>query len=542
MPSPYWLLPAFLLLSYELRLVDTLGFHAALACVPLAALAGDRLGWRGVGLVALGGLLLPVGLYTPIGGFPARLDIYLVSLALAALLATRWPVPNMADTFHPSAGFFTALALLPLHVLVAREGLDSGVEVVVIVSLLTLLFFLLFLLGWALAPPFPVLAPLGLATVAGIALALLDGTVLELPRRLHYRLDTSADFLTGAACFLAGRYARLLFLEGASDRALPRRSLVTLALLLALWGGYPAWLGLVERSAEYATLIEQFTPVGSALALPLAALLAGWRYRWRGIAGLVVIAAAVETAGAMLAWGSANLGTLVVAFAFGALGNGLRDRRDGTHTAWPSGSRAGLFLAGVVSLPLILGLELGEARDLAILALGVAALLVLPFIFRVLLRRAGLWLSETARRGWMALTGLVLLILGLLPHLQEALIALGAVLAVVGVGEAWGWRSNEAVIIGLGVLVYLAMLLTAVAAILRRLPDVLASGRELSRWWKARREPDHPMATEAEMESNSATATWLPRLARGIGWIRNALLLAAVGMTLMLLLEEFFRE
>lgn len=536
--SPYWLLPAFLLLSYELRLADTLGFHAALACLPLAALAGDRLGWRGVGLVAVGGLLLPVGLYTPIGGFPSRLDIYLVSLALAALLAARWPVPDLAHAFRPRAGLFTALVLLPLYLVVARERLDSGVEVAVIVSLLPLLFFVLFLLGWARAPALPVLAPLGLATAAGIALALLDGTVLELPRRLHYRLDTPADFLTGAACFLAGRYARLLFLEEASDRSLPRRPLVTLGLLLALWGGYPAWLGLVERSGEYATLIDQFAPVGSTLALPLAALLAGWRYRWRGIAGLMVIAAGVEAAGAMLAWGSANLGTLVVAFAFGALGSVLRDRRDGTRTAWPSGSRAGLLLAGMVSLPLILGLELDEARDLAILALGLAVLLALPFVFRVLLRRAGLWLSETARHGWMALTGLTLLILGLLPHLQEGLIALVAVLSVVGLGEAWGWRSDEAVIFGLGLLIYLAMLLTAVAAVLRRLPDVLASAGELSRWWKARRQPGHPVTTEEAMESDTATAPWLPRLARAIGWIRNALILVAVVMTMLLIMDE----
>ncbi|MEQ6890099.1 hypothetical protein ABE957_15615 [Halomonas sp. CS7] len=538
--SPYWLLPAFLLLSFELRLADTLSFHAALACSPLAAMAGDRLGWRGVGLVAVGGLLLPVGLYTPLGGFPARLDIYLVSLALAALLATRWPVPDLARTFRPSAGLFTVLALLPLHVVVAREGLDSGVMVVVSVGLLPLLFFLLFLLGWARAPAVPVLAPLGLATAAGIALALLDGAVLELPSRLHYRLDTPADFLTGAACFLAGRYARLLVLEEASDRALPRRPLVPLALLLTLWGGYPAWQALVERSVEHATLVDQFAPVGSALALPLAALLAGWRYRWRGIAGLMLIAAAVEAAGAMLAWASANLGTLVVVIAFGALGNGLRDRRDGTRTAWPSGSRAGLFLAGMVSLPLILGLELDEVRDLAILALGVAALLALPFVFRVLLRRAGLWLSETSRRGWMALTGLTLLLLGLLPHLQEALGALGAVLAVIGFGEAWGWRSDEAVIIGLGVLAYLAMLLTAVGAVLRRLPAVLASARELTRWWKTHRQQGHQVATADAMESDSATATWLPRLARGIGWIRNALILAAVVMALLLMMDELF--
>lgn len=544
MTSPYWLLPAFLLLSYQVQLTATLGFHAALACVPLAVFAGDRHGWRGVGMVVVGGLLLPFGLFTPVGGFPARLDIYLVSVFTAALLAARWPMPPLARRFRPGFGFLAALALLPVHVLVAREGLDSGVEVVVIVSLLTVLHFLLFLLGWAQAPALPVLGPLALAAAAGLGLAMLES-----PWRLHYALDTPADFLTGLACFHAGRYAQALVIERASGNHGPRWPMTTIAILLLLWGGYPLWQGLVMFSGEHAALVDQLAPLGSALALPLAALLAGWRYRWRGMVGIVTIAAAVEASRVILHWSGANLGILLVAIAFGVLGNALRDRRDGTRSPWPSASGLGLALAGVVSLPLILGLQLDKGRDLLVLALGVAAILVLPILLRVALRRAGLWLGEEARRGWRAMAGLVLLLLGLLAHLQEALVTIGALIAavwfgVLGLGEgASGWRSGETLMMGIGFLFYFAVLLTAVAGMLTHLPAVIASVRELTRWLRAWRQPEHPMAktgTRGTVETESGAAAWLPRLARGIGWVRNALVLIAVVITLLLLMEEFW--
>lgn len=454
MTSPYWLLPAFLLLlSYQVQLTATLGFHAALACVPVAVFAGDRHGWRGVGMVVVGGLLLPFGLFTPVGGFPARLDIYLASVSAAALLAMRWPMPPRARRFRPSFGFLAALALLPVHVLVAREGLDSGFDVAVIVSLLPLLHFLLFLLGWAQAPALPVLGPLALATAAGIGLAMLGS-----PWRLHYALDTPADFLTGLAFFHAGRYVHDLVIERASDNLGPCWPLTTIALLLLLWGGYPLWQTLVMFTGEHAALVEQFAPLGSALALPLAALLAGWRYRWREVVGIVAIAAVVEASGVILHWGGANLGILVVAAAFGALGNALRDRRDGTRTPWPSASGLGLALVGAVSLPLILGLQLDKGRDLLVLALGVATILILPAFLGLALRRAGLWLGEEARRGWRAMAGLVLLLLGLIAHLQEALVTIGALMTtlwfgVLGLGEgASGWQSDVTLMMGIGFL------------------------------------------------------------------------------------------
>ncbi|TDR54962.1 hypothetical protein DFP85_106107 [Halomonas ventosae] len=544
MTSPYWLLPAFLLLSYQVQLTDTLGFHAALACVPLAVFAGDRHGWRGVGMVVVGGLLLPFGLFTPVGGFPARLDIYLVSISTAALLAARWPMAPLARRFRSSFGFLAALALLPVHVLVAREGLDSGFDVVVIVSLLPLLHFLLFLLGWAQAPALLVLGPLALATAAGIGLAMLGS-----PWRLHYALDTPADFLTGLAIFHAGRYAHDLVIERASDNLGPRWPMTTIALLLLLWGGYPLWQTLVMFTGEHAALVEQFAPLGSALALPLAALLAGWRYRWRGVVGIVAIAAVVEASGVILHWGGANLGILVVATAFGTLGNALRDRRDGTRTPWPSASGLGLALVGAVSLPLILGLQFDKGRDLLVLALGVVALLVLPAFLGLALRRAGLWLGEEARRGWRAMAGLFLLLLGLLSHLQEALVTISALIAavwigVLGLGEgASSWRSGDTLMMGIGFLFYFAMLLTAVAGMLNHLPAVIASTRELIRWLRAWQQPEHPMTTEGPgetIETKSGAAVWLTRLARGVGWVRNALMLMAVVITLLLLMEEFW--
>ncbi|WFM70111.1 hypothetical protein [Halomonas sp. CKK8] len=540
MTSPYWLLPAFLLLSYQVQLTDTLGFHAALACVPLAVFAGDRHGWRGVGMVVVGGLLLPFGLFTPLGGFPARLDIFLASVSAATLMAIRWPMPPLARRFRSSFGFLAALALLPVHVLVAREGLDSGFDVVVIVSLLPLLHFLLFLLGWARAPPLAVLGPLALATAAGIGLAMIES-----PSRLHYALDTPADFLTGLAFFHAGRYAHDLVIERASDNLGPRWPLTTIALLLLLWGGYPLWQTLVMFTGEHAALVEQFAPLGSALALPLAALLAGWRYSWRGVVGIVAIAAVVEASGVILHWGGANLGILLVAAAFGA----LRDHREGTRTPWPSASGLGLALVGAVSLPLILGLQFDKGRDLLVLALGVVALLVLPAFLGLALRRAGLWLGEEARRGWRAMAGLVLLLLGLLSHLQEALVAISALIAalwfgVLGLGEgASGWRSGETLMMGIGLLFYFAVLLTAVVGMLNHLPAVIASARELIRWLRGWRQPEHPTTTEGTgetVETQSGAAVWLTRLARGVGWLRNALILIAVVIILLLLMEHFW--
>lgn len=138
MPSPYLLLPAFVALSFSLRA----GFLSV-----EAALAGDRFGWRGVGMVAVGGLLLPFGVLTPVGGFPAESGVYLLSLALAALLASRWPIPSLTALRRPSVGLVAAFVLLPLSVVVARERLDNEIETHVRVSLLPLLYFLLFLAG-----------------------------------------------------------------------------------------------------------------------------------------------------------------------------------------------------------------------------------------------------------------------------------------------------------------------------------------------------------------------------------------------------------
>lgn len=545
MTSPYWLLPGLLLLSFQWPLTGALYFHAALACVPLAAFAGDRHGWRGVGMVVVGGLLLPFGIYLPVGGFPAEPGLYLVAIALAALLASGWRVPDLADSFRPGFGFLAALLLLPLHLVVAREGLDNGVDIDVSIRLLPALFFLLFLLGSARAPAPSVLGPLGLATAAGLALSLLDGTLLELPRRIGYRLDIPADFLTGAACFLAGRYHRKLHEMKGSITVLPPRPLVTCALLLVLWGGYPAWHGLVMRAGEHGDLLRQLAPVGSSLALPLAALLAGWCYRRRGVAGVICMAAIVEASGVFLAWSSANLGAPVVAFAFGALGSGLRDRHEGTHTPWPSGRWTGLALVSAVSLPLILGLELGEARDLLILALSVAVILALPIVLRTLLRRAGLWLSDAARQGWLAITELTLLLGGLLSHLQEALGVVVAIVTLVRSGISGfqavpGWASEVAPLLGIGALFYVALLLTALSAVLARLLAVTASARTLIDWLRAWLSPGPMMARVVREEAvdNANAGGWLHSLARGIRWMRNVLFLAAVGATLLLVMDE----
>ncbi|MEQ6890094.1 hypothetical protein ABE957_15590 [Halomonas sp. CS7] len=53
-----------------------------------------------------------------------------------------------------------------------------------------------------------------------------------------------------------------------------------------------------------------------------------------------------------------------------------------------------------------------------------------------------------------------------------------------------------------------------------------------------RRQPGHLLATADAMESDSATATWLPGLARGIDWISKALILITVVMTLLLMMDE----
>ena len=546
MTSPYWLLPGLLLLSFQWPLTGVLYFHAALACVPLAAFAGDRHGWRGVGMVVVGGSLLPFGLYLPVGGFPAEPGLYLVAIALAAMLASGWRVPDLADRFRPGFGFLAALLLLPLHLVVAREGLDNGVDIGVSIRLLPALFFLLFLLGSARAPTLPVLSPLALATAAGLALALLDGTLLELPRRIGYRLDTPADFLTGAACFLAGRYQRELHEAQGPITPLPARPLGTCALLLVLWGGYPAWHFLVIQAGEHGDLLRQLAPVGSRLALPLAALLAGWCYRRRGVAGVICMAAIVETSGVLLAWSSANLGAPVVAFAFGALGSGLRDRREGTHTPWHPVRWVRLALVSTVSLTLILGLEPGEARDLLLLALSVAAIFALPIVLRTLLRRAGLWLSDAARQGWLATMELTLLLLGLLSHLQEALGVVVGIVTVVrsalpGFQISPGWEAEVAPLLGIGALLYVALLLTALSAALDRLLAVTASARTLIDWLRGRLSPGSIMARQEREETveNADAYGWLHSLTRGIRWVRNALLLAAVGATLLLMLDEF---
>lgn len=343
-------------------------------------------------------------------------------MALTALLASRWPVPLLTAIRRPTVGLAAAFVLLPLYVVVARERLDNEIETYVRVSLLPLLYFLLFLAGWARAYKPLVIGALVVATIAGIAWDL----TIEL-RRIGYTLDTPADFLTGLASFTLGSYVHDLFDGRESTGGYQRWPLTTLTGLLLLWGGYLFVAIALDASGEYRHLVLQLAPIGSYHALPIAALFAGVRYRFRGVAAVTLIATAVEVLGPLLRLDGANLGTPLVAFAFAALGVHLSDQAAGQPTRWTPWRWVTLALFGVVGLPPLLELRLTAATDLAVLAAGVATLILAGMLVRSLLHRAGIYLEAAASRGWLALFGSVLLAFGMLSSLKDFWLESGAV-------------------------------------------------------------------------------------------------------------------
>lgn len=380
------------------------------------------------------------------------------------------------------------------------------------------------------------------ATIAGIAWDL----AIEL-RRIGYTLDTPADFLTGLASFTLGGYIHDQFDARESIGGYRRWPLTTLTGLLLLWGGYLLVAFALDASGQYRRLVLQLAPVGSYHALPIAALFAGVRFRFRGVAAVTLIATAVEALGPLLRLDGANLGTPLVAFAFAALGVHLGDRAAGQPTRWTPWRWVTLVLFGLVGLPPLLDLRLEAATDLAVLAAGVATLILVAMLVRGLLHRVGIHLEAAVSRGWLALFGSVLLAFGMLSSLKDFWLASGAVVMTIrlgglGLGDS-GWEPNNAALLGIGALFYSVLLLTAVAATLSHLSSLVDSGARLATWLKASLAAGRlvPAANDGTARQaagdDTARPAWLRRSIRIIRWSRNALLLITLSLGLLIVVE-----
>ncbi len=533
--GPYLLVPIFLLLSYSLPAFALLSVYAGLLCIPVAVYAGDRHGWRGVEAALLGGLLLPFGLRSGLGAFPPELDLYLLSVAVASMAASKRPLRELAPEPMPTLGYFAAFALLPVSVLIAREEIGDGLAITVAVSLLPLLYFLLFLFGLARRRDALVITTLLVATVAGIALGLSHDAY-----RVRYLLDTPAEFLTGAGWYLAGRYVQGLGEDRSPSTLFRARPRASLAALLVLWGAEPLWT-LVERSSgEWAFLARQLAPVGSFYALPLAALFAGLRFRFHGAAIAAIAALAVELAGPAMRIGGANLGVPFVAFGFAALGVHIGDRLRGRKTEWYPWHWTAYILFCVISVPLMLGPEsLQSPEDMAAALAFVALLIGMAFTGRKLLNRTGTQLAPESLRGLVATAGAVLLLLGVLGNLQafwDSIVeaANGIYLGVMAFREEGIWEPDNQALLAAGAVLYLAMLLAATSKTLESVPPLIEDWGKLRAWAKAsiRERRLIPAARSPETAENEQDSTplppWLTRTTKTVRWLRNGTALIGV--------------
>lgn len=538
-----WLwIPALWLLALRWHFGGPFSFSPSLATIPLAAMLGARYGRGALWLVALGGLpLLPVWVRYAHVTVVAAIDVYLIALLVCTWAADERPLAERTPRFRRPALLAVALLLLPFSVSIWGADLpgQNGMGITFIFG--ALLFFLLFLMGWAGLPAHWVFAGLGLATLTGMWLlsafptdgrAIFGGPQAELPffgtTRLHFvgwghALDTPAAFLIAIAWFAAGAlWARMLRTRTVPVRATYAHGVVVLLALLA-FGLLLNRCALAAAGYPPAKLPFYGLVLGSLYAVPLAGLLGGLLLRERGILILVLAVALFWALDPfLLSRFKFPVPTLSAApqdplllIAFGLLGARMREHALGAEPRWPA-SR--WVLAGVLCVAAFgFVFDSGSTEELVLRVLIIPALGALAAAGAAWLR-ARLGASfRFSIDAWAALL-LLVVVAGVLARFGGAI---GEFLANVSdsafIAELWEdilGLHNET-FFAAGALLFLGFCLYALEQFLSNVPTLVEDVRT---WFRA----------AGTLPQLASPAVWSPP-ARVVKWLRNtAFALAAL--------------
>ena len=350
---PWVLVPILPLLLYSSPVFAGVSLSLPYLFIPVAALLGRRYGTAGFMTVVLGGVVaLAPYLETPGGTFGGGIDIYLISLWVCRASLSDDPVSALIGSgrlWRSPWVFAVAVVVLPLSWFFGRYDLQDDLVADVYVSMLPLCLFALFIFGIAGFRTAWAIGGLAAATLLGIFLGIGQMPPIGAVE-VRYQIDDLATFVTAVGYFFAGRMVTNA--DGARNPW--RHPYVTIAgfVLLAvlqqlIWSLLPE----LPPSASYVGLYGQY------LALPLAALMAGYLLGYGGIGFcLLVTVALLAIANAASLW-LAQRGLWINAeqplfcLAFGFLGLRLRDAQTGVLRPWPSGRWYVYALMVLVFLP-----------------------------------------------------------------------------------------------------------------------------------------------------------------------------------------------
>nr|WP_298684173.1 hypothetical protein [uncultured Dongia sp.] len=336
---PWVLVPILPLLLYSSPVFAGVSLSLPYLFIPIAALLGRRYGTAGFMTVLLGGVLaLAPYLETSGGTFGGGIDIYLIAVWVCRAALSNDPVGALIgnNSFWRSPWVFAAVViLLPLSLFFGRHDLQDDIVVDVYISMLSLFFFALFIHGLAGFRTAWVVGGLAAATLIGIFLGigqLLPAGGME----VRYHLDDLATSAAGLGYFFAGRIVANMD-DTRNPWQHPYLTIAGFVLLAVLSQLTWAFLPELPPSADYVGLYGQY------LALPLAALMAGYLLGYGGIGYALVVTIillAIANAGSLLLaqrglWVHAEQPLFCI--AFGILGVRLRDVQTGGARAWPGG-------------------------------------------------------------------------------------------------------------------------------------------------------------------------------------------------------------
>jgi hypothetical protein len=277
MKTPYFLLLLLPLFSISWSIMEW-SLYLAWICVPISVWASVRYSWRGFEMIAIGGLLLPIGLRTDSIIIWSDLGIYLLCLSLSALTAHKQPVNDTIKSFRATPGLCIGILLLPIYL---KFESYYGYNIVdnIEIELFPLLFMFMFLLGLARAQIKTLLFLLFIALCFGIT---IRNEYLYVD--FDYHLNAVADYIALVCWYLFGSYFGDLSDNEKSTSSMSKRPRITLLLLLFLWGGVVLWEFIpAVREDNLYQYLRCFIPSGTWYALPLAALYSGINFKIRGV-------------------------------------------------------------------------------------------------------------------------------------------------------------------------------------------------------------------------------------------------------------------
>lgn len=332
-PGYYFFL--FIIFSYAFRLRDfgaPIYINLTYLCIPLAAYVAHRYRWQGVIVTALGGILLPIGLQTrgEIGGFPPALHVYLLSL-VTALWVVRGELPEKLITWLKSPYIYgLALLVLPLSLRYFEIQFTDEQGVYFGFSLILMLFYLLFMLGFYRARFGMVATGLLIAVIIGFLINYfslpLSGSYLRQNEispylKFVYYANNLDDLLIGLVSFFVGAQYRSIMQGDPQTRQTKLLTGFGVLIIIVMW----------MFNHYYFRISGESLKISSAYFVPVASLYFGLKFRANGIAiaFFVALVGVFVTAYLRGRLGSLYLHEFFYVLAFAILGKQLREHVTG---------------------------------------------------------------------------------------------------------------------------------------------------------------------------------------------------------------------